>query len=136
MEELCLWLACCTYLLVGFRPLFLLLSRHRLTSRVDLDRTNLGNARLQGLPQDALGGDNTGILFDWVNSAFFFSYVSHYQSLFLFVLPDQHSASPTTAPPSYRFVKTIRVLISFHIPRSCVKFLHRSSPNFTLLVYG
>ena len=41
-----------------------------------MDRSNLGNARLQGLPQDTLGGDPTGELFDWVNSAFFFSYVS------------------------------------------------------------
>ncbi|GJE96543.1 MFS general substrate transporter [Phanerochaete sordida] len=40
-----------------------------------LDRSNLGNARLQGLPQDTLGGDPTGMLFDWVNSAFFFSYI-------------------------------------------------------------
>ncbi|KAG7094886.1 hypothetical protein E1B28_005693 [Marasmius oreades] len=40
-----------------------------------LDRTNLGNARLQGLETDALGGDKTGILFDWVSSAFFFSYI-------------------------------------------------------------
>ncbi|KAL4254788.1 MFS transporter superfamily protein [Abortiporus biennis] len=40
-----------------------------------LDRTNLGNARLQGLPQDTLGGDPTGIKFDWVNSTFFFSYI-------------------------------------------------------------
>ncbi|KAJ3552700.1 hypothetical protein NM688_g4015 [Phlebia brevispora] len=39
-----------------------------------LDRSNLGNARLQGLPQDTLGGDPTGKLFDWVNSAFYFSY--------------------------------------------------------------
>lgn len=44
---------------------------------LDLDRSNLGNARLQGLPQDTLGGDPTGKLFDWVNSAFFFSYVSY-----------------------------------------------------------
>lgn len=42
----------------------------------DLDRTNLGNARLQGLPQDTLGGDPSGKLFDWVNSVFFLSYVS------------------------------------------------------------
>ncbi|KAF8182081.1 major facilitator superfamily domain-containing protein [Pholiota molesta] len=28
-----------------------------------LDRSNLGNARLQGLPEDALGGDKTGIAF-------------------------------------------------------------------------
>ncbi|KAL6306376.1 MFS general substrate transporter [Sparassis latifolia] len=40
-----------------------------------LDRTNLGNARLQGLPKDVLHGDRTGVLFDWVNSAFFFSYI-------------------------------------------------------------
>ncbi|KAJ7717634.1 MFS general substrate transporter [Mycena maculata] len=40
-----------------------------------LDRSNLGNARLQGLPQDTLGGDPTGKLFDWVNSIFFFSYI-------------------------------------------------------------
>ncbi|KAI9067862.1 MFS general substrate transporter [Trametes sanguinea] len=40
-----------------------------------LDRTNLGNARLQGLPQDTLKGDPTGVLFDWVNSVFFFSYI-------------------------------------------------------------
>ncbi|KAF8635367.1 hypothetical protein AX15_000372 [Amanita polypyramis BW_CC] len=41
-----------------------------------LDRSNLGNARLMGLP-NVLGkhGDPTGILFDWVNSAFFFSYI-------------------------------------------------------------
>ncbi|KAF9500712.1 MFS general substrate transporter [Pleurotus eryngii] len=40
-----------------------------------LDRSNLGNARLQGLPEDVLAGDPTGVLFDWVNSAFFFSYI-------------------------------------------------------------
>ncbi|KAG6861386.1 hypothetical protein C0995_000792 [Termitomyces sp. Mi166 len=40
-----------------------------------LDRSNLGNARLQGLDKDILGGDKTGILFDWVNSIFFFSYI-------------------------------------------------------------
>ena len=43
---------------------------------VDLDRSNLGNARLQGLPQETLNGDPTGVLYDWVNSAFYFSYVS------------------------------------------------------------
>jgi hypothetical protein len=42
----------------------------------DLDRTSLGNARLQGLPEDVLGGDPTGHLFNWVNSAFFFPFVS------------------------------------------------------------
>ncbi|TFK67750.1 MFS general substrate transporter [Pluteus cervinus] len=40
-----------------------------------LDRTNLGNARLQGLPEDVLGGDPEGKLFDWVNSVFFFTYI-------------------------------------------------------------
>ena len=40
-----------------------------------LDRSNLGNARLQGLPADTLHGDPTGVLFDWVTSAFYFSYV-------------------------------------------------------------
>ncbi|KAF8652407.1 hypothetical protein AX16_004435 [Volvariella volvacea WC 439] len=40
-----------------------------------LDRSNLGNARLQGLPEDILGGDPSGELFDWINSAFFFSYI-------------------------------------------------------------
>lgn len=44
-----------------------------------LDRSNLGNARLQGLPQDTLGGDPTGKRFDWVNSVFFFAYVSAYR---------------------------------------------------------
>jgi len=50
-----------------------------------LDRSNLGNARLQGLPADVLGGDESGELFDWINSAFFFSYV---RSLAL-LLPQQ-----------------------------------------------
>jgi len=40
-----------------------------------LDRSNLGNARLQGLPEDVLGGDKTGVLFDWLTSAFYLSYV-------------------------------------------------------------
>jgi len=40
-----------------------------------LDRSNLGNARLQGLPQDTLHGDPTGKLFDWVTSTFYFSFV-------------------------------------------------------------
>jgi hypothetical protein len=46
-----------------------------IATRSDLDRTNLGNARLQGLAADVLGGDPTGKRFDWVNSSFFFSYV-------------------------------------------------------------
>ncbi|KLO13698.1 MFS general substrate transporter [Schizopora paradoxa] len=40
-----------------------------------LDRSNLGNARLQGLPQDTLHGDPTGVLFDWLTSVFYFSYI-------------------------------------------------------------
>ncbi|KAJ7202357.1 MFS general substrate transporter [Mycena pura] len=40
-----------------------------------LDRSNLGNARLQGLPQDILHGDPTGHLFDWVTSVFYFAYI-------------------------------------------------------------
>ena len=43
-----------------------------------LDRSNLGNARLQGLPEDTLNGDPTGKLFDWVTSAFYFSYVRQF----------------------------------------------------------
>ena len=42
---------------------------------LDLDRSNLGNARLQGLAKDVLGGDPSGKRFDWVNSIFFLSYV-------------------------------------------------------------
>ncbi|KAG6335126.1 hypothetical protein ID866_3966 [Astraeus odoratus] len=40
-----------------------------------LDRSNLGNARLQGLPQEVLGGDPEGLLYEWVFSAFYFSYI-------------------------------------------------------------
>ncbi|KAI0805978.1 MFS general substrate transporter [Irpex lacteus] len=40
-----------------------------------LDRSNLGNARLQGFPQDVLRGDPTGNLFDWTNTAFFIAYI-------------------------------------------------------------
>ncbi|KAJ7583658.1 MFS general substrate transporter [Mycena floridula] len=40
-----------------------------------LDRSNLGATRLQGLPKDVLDSDPTGVKFDWVNSAFFFSYI-------------------------------------------------------------
>lgn len=55
----------------------LLQTQAGLLTSSDLDRSNLGNARIMNLPQDILGGDPTGMLFDWVNSAFFFSYVSH-----------------------------------------------------------
>ncbi|KZT53028.1 MFS general substrate transporter [Calocera cornea HHB12733] len=40
-----------------------------------LDRTNLGNARLMGLTTDILGGDASGQLYAWVNSAFYFAYI-------------------------------------------------------------
>ncbi|KAF5357247.1 hypothetical protein D9756_006669 [Leucocoprinus leucothites] len=40
-----------------------------------LDRSNLGNARLQQLPEDILGGDPTGELFDMINSVFFITYI-------------------------------------------------------------
>lgn len=40
-----------------------------------LDRSNLGNARLQGLPEEALGGDPTGVLFGRVNAAFYITYI-------------------------------------------------------------
>ncbi|KIK70277.1 hypothetical protein GYMLUDRAFT_213497 [Collybiopsis luxurians FD-317 M1] len=40
-----------------------------------LDRSNLGNARFLLLCPLALHGDPTGQLFDWVNSAFYFSYI-------------------------------------------------------------
>ncbi|KAI9567561.1 major facilitator superfamily domain-containing protein [Boletus coccyginus] len=40
-----------------------------------LDRSNLGNARLQGLPEDVLGGDPTGSLFDWLVAVFFIPYI-------------------------------------------------------------
>jgi len=41
-----------------------------------LDRTNMGNARLLGLPEGILGGDKTGSQFDWLISGFYFAYVS------------------------------------------------------------
>lgn len=46
----------------------------------DLDRSNLGNARLQGLPEDVLGGDPTGVLFDWLVAMFYIPYVSTHSS--------------------------------------------------------
>ena len=62
-------------------------------SVTDLDRSNLGNARLQGLPDDVLGGDPTGILYDWVNSMFFFPYVR-------FNLKSFHTSSELVLPDS------------------------------------
>ncbi|KAG9313589.1 major facilitator superfamily domain-containing protein [Chiua virens] len=41
-----------------------------------LDRSNLGNARLQGLPEDVLGGDPSGVLFDWLVAAFYITCMS------------------------------------------------------------
>ena len=69
-----------------FAPLYLSFL-HSLPRPLDLDRSNLGNARLQGLAKDVLGGDPTGKRFDWVNSIFFLSYVGspickrHHQDL-------------------------------------------------------
>ena len=77
----------------------------------DLDRTNLGNARLQGLPEDTLHGDPTGVLFDWVNSAFFFSYVG--------VIYDCGD-----------------IISSFHSTRSYAKSRLPSSPSYSLLASG
>ena len=57
-------------------PLFIPLILYPFYDSSDLDRSNLGNARLQGLPEDVLGSDPTGELFAWVNAAFFFPYVS------------------------------------------------------------
>ena len=76
----------------------------------DLDRTNLGNARLQGLPQDILHGDPTGVLFDWINSIFFFSYVGH-----------------RTCARYQRLTLSVRF---------CAKFLRPFFRNYTLLGYG
>ena len=51
-----------------------------LTLTLVLDRSNLGNARLQGLPRSTLGKDPTGVLFDCVTSTFYFSYVGSISS--------------------------------------------------------
>jgi hypothetical protein len=80
---------------------------HSPSQPLDLDRSNLGNARLQGLAKDVLGGDPTGKRFDWVNSIFFLSYVgsaiakSHHQHLHRFWLdfmprPSYHSRQTFT----------------------------------------
>jgi hypothetical protein len=66
-----MYLFACQYDISHFLPWSLQL----IATTSDLDRTNLGNARLQGLAKDVLGGDPTGTRFDWVNSSFFFSYV-------------------------------------------------------------
>lgn len=81
-----LYLCACEFSLQGqdYPWLFLPLSL-TIDLDLDLDRTNLGNARLQGLPQETLHGDPTGILFNWVNSAFYFSYVSKIMRPFLFL---------------------------------------------------
>ena len=63
----------------------------------DLDRSNLGSARLQGLPADVLHGDPTGKRFDWVNSVFFFSYVSI--SLCARSLKKPHASPPISTDP-------------------------------------
>lgn len=82
--------------------------------RSDLDRTNLGNARLQGLPKDVLHGDPTGVLFDWVNSAFFFSYVSRF--LLQFWLHSSLGPPDSLPSPCYG---PIQALPSSHLARMC-----------------
>jgi hypothetical protein len=72
----------------AFYPLLIILRIY-----IDLDRSNFGNARLQGLPQETLSGDPTGTLFSWVNSAFYVSYVSPILHTFFLV---QISAPPQT----------------------------------------
>jgi hypothetical protein len=76
---------------------------------LDLDRSNLGNARLQGLAKDVLGGDPSGKRFDWVNSIFFLSYVgfhickSHRRDLhwiWLDFVPGSSYHPCQTSPPS------------------------------------
>ena len=69
MSMLCLlYLFACEFFILSLYPVAMM------NDLLDLDRVNLGNARLQGLPQDVLHGDPTGVLFDWVTSAFYFSY--------------------------------------------------------------
>jgi hypothetical protein len=36
-----------------------------------LDRSNLGNARIMGLPNDILNGDPTGVQYALVNTSFY-----------------------------------------------------------------
>ncbi|KZT52862.1 MFS general substrate transporter [Calocera cornea HHB12733] len=40
-----------------------------------LDRSNLGNARIMGLPQDILDGDPSGLKYALVNTSFYFAYI-------------------------------------------------------------
>ena len=79
LDKRILPLTCLLYLFAGLSFSFLKNSQ-KLTyicfnQQPALDRSNLGNARLQGLPEDVLGGDKTGVLFDWLTSAFYLSYV-------------------------------------------------------------
>lgn len=80
-----------------------------------LDRTNLGNARLQGLPQDILHGDPAGTLFDWANSAFFFSYVRIHSALLAFLT---HRCASTGNLPG-ACSSHLEVLSSTHMDRLC-----------------
>ena len=75
-------IACLLYLFACLFPSFS--PSPSINISIVLDRSDLGNARLQGLPDDILGGDPTGNLFDWINSGFFFSYVC---PLVFFTLP-------------------------------------------------
>ena len=108
-------IACIMYLFACEYPVTVIAreSFERILCFPDLDRTNLGNARLQGLPEDVLGGDPTGKLFDWVNSAFFFSYVRR-------CMPSIFSACSRRG----------------YLRRLSVKCPQPSSPNSSLLVSG
>lgn len=72
---------------------------------IDLDRSNLGNARLQGLPADVLHGDASGKEFDWINSVFFFSYVTvaHSSATCSMALTTLSSTDPMSSACDYIF---------------------------------
>ena len=73
---------------------------------------DLGNAGLQGLPADTLGGDPSGKLFDWITSAFFFSYVRPLASLLL--------------------IHRVLTRIDTDFPRFSIKYLLALFPKFIL----
>lgn len=83
---------------------------------IDLDRSNLGNGRVMGLPQDVLNGDPTGILFDWITSAFFFSYVS---VIYILLTSDHVAAWYFGGKDSS--VLTFFILSTDSLPNSCYR---------------
>lgn len=91
-----------------------------MTDHSALDRSNLGNARLQGLPEDVLGGDKTGVLFDWLTSGFYFTYVCP-SRMTLRTTPDfQEDPIPNSGNPFLEIVSTTSV---------CGHRRHRMGPN-------